>query len=567
MLICITDSERYLNMAKRWTHRAITDPLANGEDKLTGIHGNTQIPKIIGCIKYYKATGDEYYYRAAKNFWDFTVEDRSYIFGGNTRSEHFDPLGTEKTAINTAETCNTYNMLKLTVELFSVDKNAKYADYYENALFNHILSSQDPESGAKIYFLSTLPGQFKIYCTHDTSFWCCMGTGFENPGRYSDFIYACDDDSLYVNLFINSKLNWEEKNIKLVQTTDFPNTGSVKIAVEEADKVSMNLKIRMPQWCDNFSVKVNGVEERVSSENGYCSIKRTWSTGDVVNIDAAMRVTTYKSRESDETKEVIGFKYGPIVLAGTYGNDNMPDSDLNGDHSENADYPMIKINPIVTEKDDVANSIEKVGDMKFVMKLNQPGDGKSTYELRPLYDVHHERYTMYWTKYTQSQYEKASENETWEEKMFNATFDAVEPALQQSETDHGFVYDGKTNTGYLDKALCSWRDITGKGYIEYNLKVKDGVTNYLLTVLWGDDGASGTRKRTFDILVDGVLIDTYTIDKPDEGRLYYLYYEIPSDTIEGKESVRVTYRSNFDNTQVGGIYAVRTMGEKINPYE
>lgn len=564
----ITKNERYLGVAKRWTHRAITDPLANGEDKLTGIHGNTQIPKIIGCIKYYKATGDEYYYRVAKNFWNFTVSNRSYIFGGNTRSEHFDPIGTEETAINTAETCNTYNMLKLTAELFSVDKSSEYAQYYENALFNHILSSQDPESGAKIYFLSTLPGQFKIYCTHDTSFWCCTGTGMENPGRYSDFIYAHDNDCLYVNLFINSTINWSDKKIKLEQTTDFPEGGNVKITITEADNVNMGLKIRIPQWCDEMSVKVNEEAAEVVSENGYMTIMRKWNSADEVEISVPMHVSVYKSRESDDKKEVIGFKYGPIVLAGVYGKENMPESDLNSNHSENANYPAIKINPIVTDEEDISKLITKSdGKMEFIMEANQPGIGKSTTRLYPLYDVHHERYTVYWTKYTCEQYENADKGSSAEERLFDATVDMVEPALQQSETDHGFAYEGVTDTGYLGEALCSWRDIKGKGYISYDLKVKDGVKNYLLTLLWGSDSGNEKNERMFDIMVDSEVIATYTVESPAKGRLYYLYYEIPPELIKGKDSVKVMYRSNAENTQVGGIYGVRITTEKIDPYE
>lgn len=258
-------------------------------DHLEGKHANTQIPKVIGSAKIYDITGEEKYKNIAVFFWNQVTKHRSYVTGGNSINEHFGPEDVEKLGIQTTETCNTYNMLKLTEYLFRWNPQSEYMDYYERALYNQILSSQEPDSGMAAYFIATQPGHFKIYNSPEDSFWCCTGTGMENPARHTSSIYYQEKDNLYVHLFISSEIAVKNSQVKFQQETDFPKSDCSKMIFKEAKNDQLTIHIRKPNWISGeLNIASNGEKTALKEKNGYLIITRNWSTNDVIDIQLPM---------------------------------------------------------------------------------------------------------------------------------------------------------------------------------------------------------------------------------------------------------------------------------------
>ncbi|GAE94882.1 glycosyl hydrolase [Gracilibacillus boraciitolerans JCM 21714] len=317
----ITQEKRNLELAEKFYHKAVLDPLASNKDVLEGKHANTQIPKVIGVAKLYNITGKEKYKQIATFFWNEVVYSRTYAIGGNSIREHFGPKNAEELGILTTETCNTYNMLKLTELLFPWQPSAHYYDYYERALYNHILASQDPDSGMKTYFVSSEPGHFKIYHSQDHSFWCCTGSGMENPARYNRNIFEISEDTLYIHLFIASKASIMNEKVKIEQKTDFPFQQSAQVIFKTGSEAIKKINIRKPYWLTDFNqVRVNNSPQQVVEKNGYLMIEREWKDGDEISYELPMNLHRYYAKD-DKHKQVI--MYGPLVLAGALGRENF----------------------------------------------------------------------------------------------------------------------------------------------------------------------------------------------------------------------------------------------------
>lgn len=278
----ITGDKKYLELARRFSHKLILDPLIKEEDKLTGMHANTQIPKVIGYKRIAELSQDDKNWNhaaewdhAARFFWNTVVNHRSVCIGGNSVREHFHPSDNFTSMLNDVqgpETCNTYNMLRLTKMLYQNSHNPNqtnepdpnYVNYYERALYNHILASQEPDKGGFVYFTPMRPGHYRVYSQPETSMWCCVGSGLENHTKYGEFIYAYRKDTLYVNLFIPSQLTWKEQGIILTQETRFPDDDKVTLRIDEAPKKKRTLMIRIPEWANQskgYSVSINGKEK------------------------------------------------------------------------------------------------------------------------------------------------------------------------------------------------------------------------------------------------------------------------------------------------------------------
>ena len=247
-LYAVTGNPDHLRLAQAFNHQAVFAPLARGEDRLDGLHANTQIPKITGAAREYELTGREEYRDIARFFWRQVALQRSYAIGGDSDDEHFFPVADFAKHLSpvTAETCNTYNMLKLTEHLFAWEPSVETMDFYERALYNQILASQDPRTGMFTYFISMKPGLFKTYSTPDNSFWCCVGTGMENHAKYGEMIYAHDAASLYVNLFIASELTWSERGLVIRQETAFPEESVTCLYIQTRQPLTLSLKVRQP---------------------------------------------------------------------------------------------------------------------------------------------------------------------------------------------------------------------------------------------------------------------------------------------------------------------------------
>jgi DUF1680 family protein len=395
-LHAITGDARYLQLAKRFNHRMLLDPLAEGRDTLDGLHSNTQIPKVIGFARLAETTGDQRYAKAAHYFWGNVVHRRSFATGGNGDGEHFFPpadapkrLGSAKTM----ETCCTYNMMRLTRALFTAAPSVAYADYYERALFNGILASQDPDTGMVTYFQATRPGYPKLYCTPERSFWCCTGTGMENFSKLGDSIYFHDDDALYVNLFIASTLDWSEKRVRLRQTTSFPDEAGTRLQVDARAPTRFALRLRHPAWCPRLTLKLNGQALTESTEPGrYVEVDRTWRAGDVVEVALPMRL---ELRPLPGASDIAAVTLGPLVLAARMGREGMqPGADIvDSEYLYGAVLKSDAALPRLALQGRTLEEAVRPGSAPLVFRTGAPG---REIELAPFHRIAHERYSLYW---------------------------------------------------------------------------------------------------------------------------------------------------------------------------
>lgn len=418
----VTGNADYLKAAEAFNQKTIFDPLARGEDKLDGLHANTQIPKMIGAARQYELTGDARDADIARFFWNRVALHRSYVIGGHSDREHFFPTNdfAEHLSVETAETCNTYNMLKLTRHLFAWQPSAVTMDFYERALYNDILASQDPDTGMFTYFMSLKPGHFKTYSKPEVSFWCCVGTGMENHSKYGDTIYFHGDDSLFVNLFIPSELSWPEKNLVVRQETKFPESDTTRLDFQCQNPVALALKIRWPAWAEKMSVRLNGKKQKISGTPGsYVSLDREWQNGDRVEIRLPMKLHT---EPLPGTTNIVAVLYGPIVLAGNLGTNDMP----NPYAKDQLDFAKIsdpKVPVFVGDPKTFLKKIKPMGEpLVFQTKnLGQPND----VTLVPFYKANHERYSVYWNVVSAADWKKNSE------KISTDTEKIIETALNE----------------------------------------------------------------------------------------------------------------------------------------
>jgi DUF1680 family protein len=397
-LYAVTGNADHLKLARAFNHEAVFDPLARGEDKLDGLHANTQIPKITGAAREYELTGDQRMRDIATFFWQRVAMHRSYVIGGDSDNEHFFAVTnfTKHLTPVTAETCNTYNMLKLTRHLFEWEPSAETMDFYERALYNHILASQDPDTGMFTYFVPMVSGHFKTYSTPTNSFWCCVGTGMENQAKYGDTIYFHSADSLYVSLFIPSELNWKEKGLGVRQETRFPDEGTTMLTIQCAKPVKFAMKIRRPAWArDDVKIAVNGRAQKTNSPPGsYITLARTWHNGDRVELNLPMHVHT-ESLPGDSN--AVAMLYGPIVLAGEMGTEGLP-SDGQQAGEQTAFAKMLRpAAPVLFAEnaEKAASHIKREGSGPLAFRtegLVKPQD----MVLVPFYRLHHQRYAVYW---------------------------------------------------------------------------------------------------------------------------------------------------------------------------
>ena len=304
--------------------------LAGGQNVLDGRHANTTIPKFIGALRRYQVmdgrtlNGEKIdasrYLKYAEAFWDMVVTHHTYITGGNSEWEHFgkdDILDAERTNCN-CETCNSYNMLKLSRELYKITGDKKYMDFYEGTYYNSILSSQNPESGMTTYFQPMATGYFKVYSSPYDSFWCCTGSGMESFTKLGDTIYMHSADAIYVNMYQSSEITWAEKNLTLKQVSRIPESDTAVFTVSGSG--SADLRLRIPQWkAGNMTVKRNGASYSYTAENGYAVISGVRG-GDEISVKIPMEITAYALPDN---KAVYGFKYGPVVLSAELGRENM----------------------------------------------------------------------------------------------------------------------------------------------------------------------------------------------------------------------------------------------------
>jgi uncharacterized protein len=395
----LTGDSKYLALARRFSHEALLSPLADSRDPLDGLHANTQIPKVVGFQRLSELTGEDRYAAAARFFWQTVVGRRSFVTGGHGDGEHFFPpadFANHLASAKTMETCCTHNMLRLTHLLFQNDPSGAYADYYERALYNGILASQDPDSGMMTYFQATRPGYVRLFHTPEQSFWCCTGTGMENHAKYGEAIYFHDADALWVNLFIPSVVTWKELGLTLRQTTTFPESPATRLAATAEQPVRATVNVRQPGWCNGMIVRVNGRRwNAAASKNGYVGIEREWRTGDVVDVRLPMRL---RAEPLPGTTDVVAFVYGPIVLAGRLGREGLAPGNqiiVNERESGNMLNAAVEVPVLVGDAATLPNRIRPDPHDPLTFRTSGVARPRDV-ELAPFYRLAHERYNLYW---------------------------------------------------------------------------------------------------------------------------------------------------------------------------
>ena len=472
----LTGKDSYLQLAHRFSHREILDPLLKHEDRLTGKHANTQIPKVIGYKRIADLEGDRAWDDAARFFWETVVERRSISIGGNSVREHFHPsedFSSMLTSEQGPETCNTYNMLRLTKMLYQTSADVHYMDYYERALYNHILSTINPVQGGFVYFTPMRSGHYRVYSQPQTSFWCCVGSGMENHAKYGEMIYGHSEDELYVNLFIPSVLQWGK--VRVEQFTGFPYEEATTLRLSCGRAKEFTVKFRVPEWTDvsQMELTVNGTAQPVSVSDGYVTVSRKWADGDEVRLTLPMSLRVAALPDGSDN---YSFMYGPIVLASRMGKQEQvglfADDSRGGHVASGPQWPLQDMPVIVGDKDDLLSHIEKVEGKPLEFKLR--GVYPERYEgmtLEPFNCLYECRYMVYWPVISpdklKAQQEALARSEREKNELEAATADKVICGEQQPESDHFIRSEQSRNGSHNDR---HWRDATGKGWFSYRMK-------------------------------------------------------------------------------------------------
>ena len=553
----ITGDKKYLELARRFSHKIILDPLIKDEDRLTGMHANTQIPKVIGYKRVAELSQNDEDWNhaaewdhAARFFWNTVVNHRSVCIGGNSVREHFHPTDNFTSMLNDVqgpETCNTYNMLRLTKMLYQNSQNPynaneldpNYVNYYERALYNHILASQEPDKGGFVYFTPMRPGHYRVYSQPETSMWCCVGSGLENHTKYGEFIYAHQKDTLYVNLFIPSQLTWKEQGLTLTQETRFPDDGKVTLRIDEAPKKQQTLAIRMPEWANqskSYYVKINGKRKVIITGKGshYLHFSRKWKKGDVVTFNLPMRVSV---EQIPDKKDYYAFSYGPIVLAASTGTEHLDglyaDDSRGGHIAHGKQIPLQEVPALIGTPDSIRNSIHKNNGNRLSFSFNgnvYPAQNKPL-ELVPFFRLHNTRYAVYFRQASEEQFKAIQKEMAMAEQkateLANQTIDLIFPGEQQPESDHSIQYEqaetGTDNDRHFRRA---------KGWFSYHLKVKKEASRLMITIRKND------RNKVTILLNNEKLTVHPAISETDKDGFITLSYLLPRKLSTGSCPIR-----------------------------
>jgi DUF1680 family protein len=538
-LYSIIGDKKYLDLSYKFYDKRILDPLAEKKDILPGKHSNTQIPKIIASARRYELNGDKKDKAIADFFWETIVNNHSYATGGNSNYEYLSEPNklNDKLTENTTETCNTYNMLKLTRHLFALEPSAKFMDYYEKALYNHILASQNHETGMMCYFVPLRMGGKKDYSSPFDTFTCCVGSGMENHVKYNESIYFRGaDGSLYVNLFIPSVLNWKEKGLSIKQESNLPESDRTTLTVTTVKPVQMAIRVRKPKWAANTSISINGKKQQLTADaQGYLVLNRKWKNND--KIEFTMPEDVYTEAMPDNANRRAVF-YGPILLAGVLGN-TEPD-------------PLKGVPVFVTSETDPNKWLQMVD--KKQLSFNATNIAKPTdVKLIPFNQTKNEYYSVYWDVFTPDSWavqQKAYDEQRKKQQELEArTTDILRVGEMQPERDHNF---GGENAVTGEDHQKKWRSTENGGYLQYEMKVDANSQNTLINTYWGMDN----RGRIFDIMIDDIKLSTEDLNQYKESRFYDISYAIPIELTKGKQKVTVKLLPKKDNS-AGPVYGSR----------
>jgi DUF1680 family protein len=547
-LFADTGDKRWLALSYRFEHRAVVDPLKRHQDPLAGLHGNTQVPKLLGSLVRFALVGDPGDGFAAGFFWDQVVQHHSYATGGHGKDEYFGPPDklSDRADGRTAETCNVYNMIKMTRKLFALRPDDHYVEFLERALFNHILGSMDPQDGRTCYMVPVGRGVQHEYQDMFRDFTCCVGTGMESHALHGAGIYYESGDRLWVNLYVPSTAEWKAMGLNFAVDTDLPEGESVALKLALQSPRLFTLELRRPAWAgEGFVVKVNGEEVKELPNPGtYVELKRTWKSGDVVEL--AMPKALHLEPLPDNPRRVA-IMWGPLVLAGDLGPEG--------------DFPAWKpgaVPVLVAAERPVAEWLKPIA--------GKPGDFRSDgigrdrdVDFMPFYRLHRRTYAVYWNLLTPAEWEKKSAEYAVERerarKLELAAVGFVQPGDRQSERE--FNQQGE-QTG-PDQVLgrpCR----RGRKWFSFDLPVDPAHPMALVVTYYSDEW----RKRTFQILVDRQSVGEQVVEKGGPPRFFDVEYAVPEALVRGKKSVTVRFQSTKGSeiAAVFGIHMIRADAER-----
>lgn len=585
---------KYLTAAKKYSHQYMVSNMQTlNTTFLDGKHANTQVPKYIGFERIYQedlrdgqGSLSNSYRKAAHNFWDDVAKNRTVCIGGNSVSEHFQAASRGNQYIDNLEgpeSCNSNNMLKLSEDLFDETHDARYADFYEGTMWNHILSTQDPKTGGYVYFTSLRPQSYRIYSQVNQGMWCCVGTGMENHGKYGHFIYTHSEDgkTLYVNLFTPSVL--KSGKFALTQQTQFPDEGATTLTIDKAG--TYTLALRHPAWAGaGYAVSINGTpvptDGVTQGKASYVEIERAWKKGDVVSVTLPMELSV---EPCPNYTDYVAFKYGPILLAAQTTAASAQEAETTGlayeklqnefggegrmDHSPGAMAKPLSISSsplLIGERDKVLERIKPQGGCLFTIDASsqQSKGGWSTLTLRPFYSIHHARYTCYWYQQTEENYRNSDMGraDALAEALLARTVDYVATGEQQSEAGHDALYSDNSSKGNYNGEY--YRDAQAGGFMQYTLANTAAKTDSMALMCRFTTADKG-RKAT--LYVDGEKLTDIEIPasvKNAEGNGFYnIEYLLPAALLKdkkGRVKDRIVVRLAADKgTLAPGLYFLR----------
>ena len=597
--------QKYLTAAKKFTHKAMLNGMQTlNTSFLDGKHANTQVPKYIGMERIgeiedgilkiensaarsnlQSSSLNSQYLKAAENFWTDVAQNRTVCIGGNSVNEHFLSAANGSRYIDQPdgpESCNTNNMLKFSEMLYDRTGDAKYADFYEQAMWNHILSTQDPTTGGYVYFTTLRPQGYRIYSVPNKGMWCCVGTGMENHSKYGHFIYTHDGkETLYVNLFTPSRLI--SNDFTVTQETNFPYEAKTTLTIGKAGHYSIAL--RHPSWVGkDFNISINGQTiEDIESQQGkasYVTINHDWKEGDKIEVNLPMEL---RYEVCPNLEDYIAFKYGPILLGANTTNGSEQLQNVYGgegrmDHSPGAmgrQLSLLASPLLIGNRTDVLNRIKAQDISKLTFTIDASREGVDTYKwttltLQPFYQIHHDRYMCYWYQQTPENFAKSDMalTEAANEALKNRTIDFVAPGEQQSEAGHEYDYSSNSGKGTYNGE--SYRDAQKGGYVQFTLFNKDGISEGLAIMCRFTTADKG---RVATLTVDGTKIADITIPekvKKSENGFYNIEYPIPANLIkDSKGNVKTKFKvrlSATGSTPNPGLYYLRLVSGYVeNP--
>jgi hypothetical protein len=577
-----TGDERWLALSYRFEHTDFTRPLQHLQDNLAGKHGNTQVPKLVGSADRYAYTGRAADLVAADFFWKRVAHHHSFATGGHGTDEYFGPADRLNDRVDgrTAETCNVYNMLKLTRRLFSLLPDPVYADFHERALFNHILASMDPEDGRTCYMVPVGRGVTHEYQNMTRGFTCCVGSGMESHALHGDGLYYEAEGRVWVNLYAPSTAEWTAAGVRLAMETDFPEGESARLTVTAASPREFTLALRRPHWSgEGFAVSVNGqavdVGARASEDeeegwrglyawdfpvSSYVDIRRTWRSGDEVRISLPKALRLEALPDNARRASVL---WGPLVLAGDLG----PEPEGRRDEEERLEPPVVPVF-VREEGAEVSSWLRPVtagsGGLGGAGRFRSAGAGREPnadgavhdIDFVPFYQLHRRTYSTYWDLFTPEEWaERKTEYAARAERLRRleaATVAWVQPGEVVFERDFGYQ-GGEDATAARIEGRPGRR---GRSWFSYEVPVDPGHPTTLILTFFSDDRRSAPA--TFDVLVDGHVLATQEVGRTEPREFFDVEHPVPGVMVAGKARVTVRFQAH-EGSQIATLFGVRVI--------